>query len=474
MSKLLWFAILVAVIGLLACTSETPTPEPAATSVPDPTAAPTATPEPTPTATPRPTNTPTPTTATPTGQTSSARVITPLDMNQPEAFLTGISDAERNCISKRIDAQRIPTVVMTPEMATPMESVGLIQCLWDETLLRVFLGGLLGETGTLSPESSACITAGTSGIDVRSMMLNTATGGSGQEAMMGSMASLMIVISCLNDEEFAKVAPNLDMSPEDLVGMQCVMEELGGPEGLESLGQQGDALQSAFMLAALRCGAVSSLGASMLPQPGTGTSGQPSMQAPTPPLAPLPMDNLEAMSEALSETELACVAGVGNLDWLLFVFENPGLASAEDKRALLDCLEDDTVIRLFMSQQLTATGPLSQETSACIREGMEGIDLRSLMAAGEEATDQASMASGMSAMLVSLSCLNDAEWQAASVAMGMDPGERESMQCVMQELGGPEGMATALSAEDESGVLTLMFAAMGCGLQMQPGGSPGG
>ena len=187
------------------------------------------------------------------------------------------------------------------------------------------------------------------------------------------------------------------------------------------------------------------------------------------------MDNLEAISEAeLSDSELSCVAGVGNLDWLLFVFESPGLASEDDKRALLDCLEDDTVIRLFMSQQLTATGPLSPETSACIREGMEGIDLRSLMAAGEEATDQASMASGMSAMLVSLSCLNDAEWQAASVAMGMDPGERESMQCVMQELGGPEGMATALSAEDESGVLTLMFAAMGCGLQMQPGGSPGG
>ena len=466
MSKLFWFAILVAMAALLACTSAEPTAEPTATSVPAPTLAPTATPEPT--ATPRPTAAMTPTPDA--GQASSAMVIELLNVADPSAFLSGISETELNCVARRIEPTRLQTVITTPDRATDAETAGFVQCLWDETLLRVFLGELLSDVGTLSPESSACIRAGTSGIDIRSMMLPSGAGGSAEEAMMGSMASFVIAISCLNSQEIAKAAPNLDMSPEDLIGMQCVLDELGGPEGLEILGQQEDAIEPAFMLAALRCGAVPSLGSMMVPS----SSGQTPQQSGLGPLTALPVDDRVAMAAELSDAESACVAGVADLDWLLFVLGAPEVASSEDRRELLDCMEDDTVIRLFLTEVVAATGPLSQETSTCIRGGMENIDLRSLLAADANEEEQTAMISGMSAQLAAFSCLNDAEWQAASTAMGMAPGERENMQCVMRELGGPEGMATALQAEDGSGALTLMVAAFGCGLQMQTGGGPSG
>ena len=64
------------------------------------------------------------------------------------------------------------------------------------------------------------------------------------------------------------------------------------------------------------------------------------------------------------------------------------------------------------------------------------------------------------------------EFCTASDTMGMDPGERESLLCITEELGGPDGMAQALSGEDESGMVALFAASAECGLQMI--GAPGG
>ena len=64
-----------------------------------------------------------------------------------------------------------------PELAPPDEAEQLIQCLEDETLMRLFLTGLIGQAGTLSEETSVCIRGGFSGFDLRSMMLTSAVGG---------------------------------------------------------------------------------------------------------------------------------------------------------------------------------------------------------------------------------------------------------------------------------------------------------
>jgi hypothetical protein len=104
---------------------------------------------------------------------------------------------------------------------------------------------------------------------------------------------------------------------------------------------------------------------------------------------------------------------------------------------------------------------------------MEGIDLRSIMMAGNAGDEQTAMVGSMSAMFVTISCLNDEDFEVLAPVLGMDPGERETQMCVIETLGGPEAIATALQAEDGSGIITLMTAALSCGLQME-GIAPGG
>ena len=48
-------------------------------------------------------------------------------------------------------------------------------------------------------------------------------------AMAGSMAGLSVTVACLTDQEWEATAPMLGMSPDERVGMQCLLAELGGP-----------------------------------------------------------------------------------------------------------------------------------------------------------------------------------------------------------------------------------------------------
>lgn len=190
-------------------------------------------------------------------------------------------------------------------------------------------------------------------------------------------------------------------------------------------------------------------------------------------IAPLNMqDPVAAMSE-LSESELTCLAGAGETDRLLQLFAAPELATPEEQVELIGCLEDETLLRIFLTGIISETGPLSAESSACIRGGMDGLDLRSVMLAGQAGNPQAAMVGSMSAMFLTMSCLNDEEFDAAGPALGMTRDDLEGFNCVMEQLGGPEGMAQILSAEDESGFMALFGAAMGCDLQLE-GAAPGG
>ena len=190
-------------------------------------------------------------------------------------------------------------------------------------------------------------------------------------------------------------------------------------------------------------------------------------------IAPLRMDDPLAIANELSPEELACIAGVDDVGNLIQLLTAPEMATPEQQSQLLGCMEDETVLRLFLTGFISETGPLSVESSECIRGGMEGIDLRSIMMAGNAGDEQTAMVGSMSAMFVTISCLNDEDFEVLAPVLGMDPGEREAQMCVIETLGGPEGMATALQAEDGSGIITLMTAALSCGLQME-GIAPGG
>ena len=193
-------------------------------------------------------------------------------------------------------------------------------------------------------------------------------------------------------------------------------------------------------------------------------------------IAPLPLDDPMAIASELSESELACIAGVADVGSLMQIFAAPELASPEEQAQVIGCLGDETLLRMFLTGILAGSGPLSVETSQCIRTGMEGVDLAAVMLAGTTGDEQAAMAGSMSAFILTLMCLNEDEWQGAAVSLGAAPEERENLQCVLDEMGGPEGFAETLAAGDEASFFALFGAIATCGLQFEGGpvdqGSP--
>ena len=203
-------------------------------------------------------------------------------------------------------------------------------------------------------------------------------------------------------------------------------------------------------------------GRAQVPEQVTGTGA----------ITPLRLDDPLAIASELSESEMTCLAGVAEMGRLMQIFAAPELASTEEQTKFIGCFEDETLLRLFLTGVMGGAGPLSVETSGCIRTGMEGVDLSTVMLSGAAGDEQAAMVGSMSAFILSVMCLNEDEWEGAAATLGLPLEERENLQCVLEELGGPEGFAEVLSAGDEGSFLALFGAAMGCGVQME--GAPGG
>ena len=194
------------------------------------------------------------------------------------------------------------------------------------------------------------------------------------------------------------------------------------------------------------------------------------------PLAPLPLDDPEALMGELSDGERACLAQSGALppDRMQLLMMSPELATPEERDAFLGCLGHDKELRMMLTGVLTATGPLSVESSDCLRNSYADVDLEELLNGmvadpGNDAAAQQAMARGMVMFIVSLSCLNEDEFAAAGQAMGFMPGEYEAFQCVLEAAGGQEGLVQWLSPGAEFPA-ELFEAAINCGLQM--GGGP--
>lgn len=187
-------------------------------------------------------------------------------------------------------------------------------------------------------------------------------------------------------------------------------------------------------------------------------------------IAPLPLDDPMAIAAELSEAELACLTGVADVPSLMQIFAAPEMASPEQQAQVFGCFAEETQLRLFLTGILAGTGPLSVETSQCIRAGMQGVDLAAVMLAGQSG-DQAAQAGSMSAFILALTCLNEEEWQGAAVVLGAAPEERENLQCVVEQMGGPEAFAETLAAGDEGAFFALFGAVAQCGVQFA--GGPG-
>ena len=183
-------------------------------------------------------------------------------------------------------------------------------------------------------------------------------------------------------------------------------------------------------------------------------------------IAPLLLDDPESVASELSDQELACLAQIADIGELLRIFSDPGIATSEKRTRLMGCLNDENVARIFLAGFVPDSGPLSLESSACIRAAFKELDPRAVMTAGLEGDAATAMAGSMTAFIVSLACLNREEWEAAAPRVGMNLDEQEGMVCVLEELGGPGEMAAAMIAANAGHAATLSAAAMECGLEM--------
>ena len=116
-----------------------------------------------------------------------------------------------------------------------------------------------------------------------------------------------------------------------------------------------------------------------------------------------------------------------------------------------------------MIRTLICSARLSGDTSACVSAGFRNFDLRAMMLTNPEGSgEEAAMVQGMAGLLITLACLNEEEWQAASPALDLPPDGREGLQCLMKMLGGPEGVAASLESKEGEPPLAFFNAAGLC------------
>ena len=469
MSKLIVLAALLSLFVILACSDDGQTPAAQPTADATATLAPEATAAPTPTATPQPTATATPH----TDSSEAAQGLTAPNMDDPQAFLSGLSSKEQSCLSdNNLGIAQI--MAATTSTDSSEEGDAIIDCLGDETLLRMFLSEPLAATGELSAETSACIREGLGGMDLRPLLKSRGAGAGSMDAQIAGLASFLTFTACLNDEEWDKAAPALALGPRDESGTDCLLAELGGPTGVAEalLRTDESGLPTAFIAATARCG----VGFAELPEDsGSGSIGGNGstdwVRLPPDTLHPVAVDDPQAFFSGLSPGEQSCLGdkSIGPQELSQMTGHSPG-GSPETAVDIVNCLQDDTVLRLFLTTLVGQVEPFSQETSSCIREGFVPIDLRGLLAPAVAGfTPANSLALSMAALNVSVVCMNEEEWATYAPRLGIQPEDKEVGACLFEELGGPAKLVEAMqsaSLGEAPEELTKAFEA--CGLEGAP------
>ena len=351
-----WIALVI-LAALLACGEQTPAPRGAEATVPASAGGRTATSAPAPeqTNTPQTVMTETPEPETPeTPETrENPAATTPLPANSPtadqratpeppgvlaplqaldsRAMFSELSDAEKECIGEN-----------------PERQTRYIGCLEDETIDRIFLAGFVPGPRPISQESSDCVRAAFEVIDPRAVMTAGIEGNPGR-AMAGSMAALSVTVACLNDQEWEETAPMLGMTPDERMGMQCLLAELGGPGPMAAAmtaAQEGDFTNLG------RAGA--ECGMEMGPPPGQPPGTPPPAptaipEAPTP--HPIPATTLVITVAAIP----AGIPDYDRSDWRHWVDEDGDCQDARQEVLIAEGLvpvtyEDDRECRVETGQ----------------------------------------------------------------------------------------------------------------------------
>ena len=208
-------------------------------------------------------------------------------------------------------------------------------------------------------------------------------------------------------------------------------------------------------------------------------SPTPTVSSPFPPPAPaddaeplpaLAMDDANAFLASVSENEPNCLFGAIPPERLGAVLQSPELADEADRSAVLGCPDHDIRLRLLLTPVLSPAGPLSADSSECLRNSYADTAPRQLLSTIASPSDpgspgESAEVAAMVNFMVSLSCLSEEEFQVTAPAMGMALEERENFEGVLERVGGQDALAALLTPAAEFPV-ALLEAALECQVQM--------
>ena len=206
------------------------------------------------------------------------------------------------------------------------------------------------------------------------------------------------------------------------------------------------------------------------PEPTVTPTPTPAPEKETPAgvLSPLSLHDTEDVNSQLSDAELACLKEGSPGLHLGWAFILPGYGEPQERVEIIECLEDETVARIFVSESAEGVATLSLETSTCVRAAFNEIDPRAMMLAKVEGFPENTLNSATTLHFVTMACLNDAEWETTARWLREDSELREVMQCMMEKLGGPGTMAAAMTKGGRGDQEALAEAAEDCAGEMGP------
>ena len=186
-------------------------------------------------------------------------------------------------------------------------------------------------------------------------------------------------------------------------------------------------------------------------------------------ITPLLTDDFKNVLPELSDSELACMAGTADTERLSRIFAGRDDPAPEEWNVILDCLHDETQLRMLVGAFVEDPWPLSAEASECMRTAFQGVNLRLVMVAATQGDglDYALL----SGVFATVACLNYENWDIASKVFDLDPSERQVTVCLMGAMGRTRGLIAALEAKDDGGSLTQLAQETGC--EMEKDGESG-
>ena len=191
-------------------------------------------------------------------------------------------------------------------------------------------------------------------------------------------------------------------------------------------------------------------------------------------ITPLNLNDSEAALSRLSKPEISCLKQAASPGRLHEILRGVRVPVPDEEAWIVACLGDETLFGVFVAMLIGDPGPLSQDTSTCLRTGLEWVDLRELMTEDtrERGQDDRAGAVFLSGYFTAAACLNQEEWDATAAGLGLNPGDQETFRCFIEAVGGPETLATALEGTDDDRSVDLNRARLGCGLFLEGTSEP--